>query len=170
MAIDLATVGSSPKQLNEKFAPAAIDLDDEARLTADPTLAGKVFRLGEKIHLVGTVTADVEIGCTRCLEPVTRHLEVGFEDIFLDSEHEKLADEAEIPVEALDEALVTDNEIDLADVTREQILLALPAQVFCKEDCQGLCPKCGENRNLIDCICEDNEIDPRWAALKDFRS
>lgn len=170
MVIDLASVGTTPKQLDMKFARGDINLEDEARLTSDPTLTGDVFRLGEKIHLAGTVTADIEVDCTRCLEPVARHLEVGFEDIFVDSKHEKLADEAEIPVEALDEALVTENEIDLADVVREQVLLALPEQIFCREDCQGLCPECGENRNLIDCNCGDNQIDPRWAALKDFRS
>jgi uncharacterized protein len=52
---------------------------------------------------------------------------------------------------------------------REQILLNLPEQVFCKEDCKGLCQKCGANRNLIDCKCDSDETDPRWAALKNLK-
>ena len=60
------------------------------------------------------------------------------------------------------------SEIDLAEIAREQILLDLPQQFFCKDDCKGLCEKCGTNLNLKDCDCEDDEIDPRWAALKNL--
>ena len=59
--------------------------------------------------------------------------------------------------------------LDLKEIIREQILLNLPEQVFCTPDCKGLCPKCGANRNLIDCNCNETEIDPRWAALKNLR-
>jgi len=58
----------------------------------------------------------------------------------------------------------------MADVIREQILLATPEQVYCRDNCEGLCPKCGENRNLINCNCSDDDIDPRWAALKDLKN
>ena len=58
---------------------------------------------------------------------------------------------------------------DSVEVVREQILLAMPEQVFCWEDCKGLCPKCGTNLNLIDCKCADDEVDPRWAALKSLK-
>jgi uncharacterized protein len=46
--------------------------------------------------------------------------------------------------------------------------LNLPEQVFCREDCRGLCAKCGANRNATDCGCEEKEIDPRWAGLKNL--
>jgi uncharacterized protein len=71
--------------------------------------------------------------------------------------------------EALDESLVENGLIDTAEVVREQILLAIPDQVFCREDCKGLCPKCGANLNLIDCKCSDDDIDPRWAALRNLK-
>ena len=75
----------------------------------------------------------------------------------------------EVTIEDLDESPVPGGEIDLKEVVREQIMLALPEQVFCKDDCKGLCPKCGANGNLIDCKCADDEIDPRWAALKNLK-
>ena len=54
-------------------------------------------------------------------------------------------------------------------VKRAQVLLLnLPEQVLCKEDCKGLCPECGTNLNLKDCDCGDKDIDPRWAALKNL--
>jgi uncharacterized protein len=48
------------------------------------------------------------------------------------------------------------------------LILETGEPVLCKEDCQGLCLKCGSNLNLIDCKCEDEQIDPRWAALKNL--
>jgi uncharacterized protein len=69
----------------------------------------------------------------------------------------------------LDVDAITSDELDLKEVVREQILLNLPEQEFCGEDCKGLCQKCGTNLNLIDCKCEETEIDPRWAALKNLK-
>jgi uncharacterized metal-binding protein YceD (DUF177 family) len=78
------------------------------------------------------------------------------------------ADEIQLGSSDLDESLLPDGQIDLAEVVREQLILQTDEPVVCQEDCLGLCPKCGGNRNLIDCRCEENEIDPRWAALKNL--
>ena len=77
-------------------------------------------------------------------------------------------DEREVSVEELDTAVLEGYDLDLKEVVREQILLALPEQAFCREDCKGLCEKCGANRNLIDCKCTESDIDPRWSALKNL--
>ena len=58
----------------------------------------------------------------------------------------------------------------LEDALREQVLLALPLKVICREDCKGLCPHCGANLNDGQCSCADDVDDPRWTALKDLRS
>jgi uncharacterized protein len=114
------------------------------------------------------ITAKIETECTRCLESVTRTLEIPFRDLFVDASRETTQRETELAIDDMDESLVIGGRIDLAEVVREQILLALPEQVLCREDCRGLCPKCGGNRNLIDCSCDRDEIDPRWAALKNL--
>ena len=56
------------------------------------------------------------------------------------------------------------------EAAREQLLLALPLKVTCREDCKGLCPQCGKNLNQERCSCSTEVEDPRWAALKDVRS
>ena len=169
MIIDLASVGTSPKPLAARFAPAEIDLDNEGTLTSDAALSGEIFSRDGKVHVDASISADVSLVCTRCLEPIARRLEFRFDGIFVDAEQESSRAESELAVEDLDESLVIGGQIDLADVVREQILLALPEQVFCNEDCKGLCPKCGGNRNLIDCNCDKEEIDPRWASLRDLK-
>ena len=62
-------------------------------------------------------------------------------------------------------------ESDLLDITepvRESLLLAVPLQALCREDCRGLCPVCGADRNEGDCGCDTTSVDPRLAALKQF--
>ena len=111
----------------------------------------------------------IELRCSRCLEPLERHLEIAFDDVFVDASEEPTVTETEVAETELDESLVIGGSVDMSEVVREQILLAMPEQVYCKDDCKGLCPKCGGNRNLTDCSCADDETDPRWAALKDLK-
>src|SRR5581483_7500272 len=57
----------------------------------------------------------------------------------------------------------------LEDILREQVLLQLPMQTVCSEDCRGICPVCGANRNETECHCEVHPGDDRWIALKDIQ-
>jgi len=56
--------------------------------------------------------------------------------------------------------------LELADVVREQVMLWLPMRGLCREDCKGICPSCGVNRNAETCVCVETFVDPRWDALK----
>lgn len=170
MIIDLASLGVSPKQFEISFAPEEIDIDGEATIKSEIAFNGQVSRVNERTFVRGAIKADAEVDCTRCLEPVDRPIDITFEDVFVEAVAESDKDEVELAVEQLDEALLESEEIDLAEVVREQILLDLPEQIFCKEDCRGLCPQCGGNRNLIDCSCERDQVDPRWAALKELQN
>ena len=170
MIIELANIGPRPKAIDLVVSTNDIDLDvDGTELKADVKFAGKTIREDGKAHVRGTITTDLTIDCTRCLEPVAETIDISFDDIFVDPADAPNDTEIAVAAEELDEAIAEDGKVDLINVIREQILLALPEQRFCREDCKGLCPKCGGNRNLIDCKCEENEIDPRWAALKNFR-
>jgi len=59
--------------------------------------------------------------------------------------------------------------LELNDVLREFVLLALPMQRLCSENCKGICPECGQNRNHNECRCQTAAVDDRWAALKELR-
>lgn len=170
MIIDLASVGKIAKEIAIAFDPTEIDLESEnATLKGTTAFTGETQRVDGRAHVRGKITADLSLDCSRCVEPVEKHFDILFDDVFIDASEEPRVDETEVRAEDLDESLVIDGKIDLIEVVREQLLLALPEQVFCREDCKGLCPECGANRNLIDCKCADNEVDPRWAALKNLR-
>ena len=170
MIIDLANLGTTAKAIDIEFDPSEIDLAGEMiQLKGKTAFNGEIEGVDGKGQLRGSVKADVSVDCTRCLEPIERHFEFPFRAIFVDSSHEDTNAEAEVSDDALDESLVPDGQINMAEVIREQLLLAVPEQIFCREDCRGLCSKCGSNLNLIDCKCADDEIDPRWAALKNLK-
>jgi uncharacterized protein len=170
MIIDLSSVRIEPKTIKGIFETEEIDLTGEdLELTASVKMVAEISKLATKTSLAGTINTSLTRDCTRCLEPVAGELEFQFETSFVDADHEEPNTDIEVSVEDLDVSLIEDGMVDLADIAREQILLALPIQNFCKEDCRGLCPKCGANLNLIDCKCADDEIDPRWAALKGLK-
>jgi len=58
--------------------------------------------------------------------------------------------------------------VDLDEIAREQVLLAVPSQIRCRADCKGLCAICGADRNVSDCGCQVTEVDPRWAGLREI--
>jgi uncharacterized protein len=169
MIIDLDSIGRSPRQIDITFDASQIELADEARLVGKVDFRGSFSREGLRTIVQGEIATDLIVDCSRCLEPVNRHFDIPFEAVFVDTDDEAADEEIRVGTEHLDESLVIDGQIDIAEVVREQIILALPETALCREDCQGLCPKCGANRNLIDCRCTDDEIDPRWAALKNLK-
>ena len=78
----------------------------------------------------------------------------------------ELPEDLELTREDLEECFYEGETIDLDEILREQLLLALPMYPRCQESCRGLCPVCGVNLNEQSCSCEREEIDPRWVALR----
>lgn len=170
MIIDLHSFEGRSKEFDFDIFADEIDLDlEDARLRSDVKISGELIRQIAQTDVIGKIAAEIEVNCLRCLEPVADSVSVDYEVSYVTPEN--FGAEKEQPVDQAD--LATDvfsgDQIDLTEIAREQILLNLPQQVFCKPDCKGLCPQCGANRNLIDCNCDDNEVDPRWAALKNLK-
>ena len=168
MIIDLGTLGKTPKPIEHSFGADAIELSDGMRLVEPARFTGEVRRDEVRTEVRGHVSAKIAADCVRCLETVEQPVEIDFDDIFIDAENEPTDDEIQVSGVDLDVSLLTESTIDLAEIVREQLILGTDEPILCEEDCQGLCPKCGGNRNLIDCKCEDDDVDPRWAALKNL--
>ena len=58
------------------------------------------------------------------------------------------------------------SELDLSESIREELIFAIDPYVVCDPECKGLCPRCGVNRNTDSCECTEDEVDPRWDALR----
>lgn len=169
MIIDLIKQGNSPLDFDLSIPAEEIDLDNEnVRLRGDIAAKGSLTKRIVQTDIEGEIKTEIEIDCTRCLSSITRSLEIPFHASYIAPENYTDEKEAELRGDDLDIAISEDDRVDMTELVREQILLNLPEQVLCKDDCKGLCPKCGADRNLIDCKCEEKEIDPRWSALEDL--
>jgi len=170
MIVELADIEGTTRPFDFELAPDVLDLEDsDLKLNGDVHATGEIERTSAEVVVKGSITGDAEIECSRCLKPLERNLKIDFQANFVTPEHFSVDKENEVPISDLDTDVLEGDRIDIKDIVREQILLNVPEQVFCEPDCKGLCPKCGANRNLIDCKCDLNETDPRWAALKNLR-
>ena len=169
MIVDLANVSGSAKY---KFSVPGDDIDLETpgvQLMGDVRVTCEVTRHIIETVVTGTVETAAEIDCTRCLKPVSQELDIPFEVSFVAPDAFPTAEEVKLNESDLGVDVFQGEQIDLKEVTREQILLNLPDQVICSEDCKGLCERCGTNLNMGECSCDEDDIDPRWAALQGLK-
>ena len=170
MIIEVTEIEGASRPFDFTMEPDDIALDQAGfRLTGNVQVRGEALRRAAQIEVKGTIAGQAENDCTRCLEPIERPVSVDFEVAFVEAENFTSAKDHEVQSDDLDTDILDSNSIDLKQIAREQILLNVPEQVFCRPDCKGLCAKCGADRNLIDCKCDETETDPRWDALKNLR-
>jgi uncharacterized protein len=166
MIVDLPGLSQPELAFNFNSEP---DLEEEAaRLTVPAAASGRLVNHAGYVEVEGLIRGTIELDCTRCLKPIIKPLGVKFKVDYVRKEDYATDIEAEVRPESLDTAVYDDEKIDLGELVREQIVLDLPAQIFCRPDCKGLCVTCGADLNDGPCECRGTEIDPRWAALKNL--
>lgn len=170
MIVDVATMQAAEGYFDFSIAAEDINLENEtARLIQPVRVSGKVTKRSIGWNVAGDINTKAQIECSRCLQPIEKLLEIPFRAVFVTDEFYSQAKETELRGEDLEVAVFAGDRIDLTELAREQILLELPEQIFCRDECKGLCDKCGANRNLVNCSCAENDIDPRWSALKNLK-
>ncbi len=113
-------------------------------------------------HLVAVALAATLYGpCERCLREVALRVDAQEEE-FVPSGKDAW-DEAEAS------EFIVGTVVDVKGLAREALVLALPAQIICKEECRGLCPRCGRDLNQGLCDCDPEDVDERWNRLKDLK-
>ena len=121
---------------------------------------------GADVVVQGHLTATAPQTCGRCLESFPARVDVGV-DLRL-VPRPATGDSVELAADDLDVDFYTDDQVDLNRLIETETTLALPMKPLCQEDCRGLCPACGGNRNLVACGCGERAIDPRLAPLRDL--
>ncbi len=175
-AIDRSLALEGPYVEGEEFRPLSpVSLTgwlEPIKEDGEEALRGEGF-----FRLRGRMSCRIELSCVRCLEPVPMEVAEDLDLLYLPqsanaaagesggNESEGLSDRGLAP-EELAVSFYRDERIDLSQMAREQILLALPMKPLCKGDCRGLCPQCGANRNVQRCGCAPEDSDSRWAPLK----
>ena len=119
-----------------------------------------------RYRIAGHVNGELELMCSRCLEPFTMPVAGSFDLRYVPRAENVGEGEREVGEDDLTTAFYDDDQIDLSELISEQLHLALPMKALCSETCQGLCPHCGTNLNTGTCSCNEKWEDPRLAALK----
>lgn len=189
MRVKIDEIRDEGLKLNERMSLEQLGTALEGsgfRATEPLAVSAHLRKVSGGVLLTGQFTSRVAAECKRCLTDAVLELPVSFtlnlvpeslargEDVLdKDEQEEKDRGQAEsggsFGMDDADEELFNGKVIELEPIVREQVLLSLPMNAVCREDCQGLCPQCGQNRNEKPCDCDAKFVDPRFAALKNFK-
>ena len=165
--LDTRELGRRPGSQREvtRTVPAPADLGIEVLSVPEGSPVELDLRLEavmEGVLVTGTATAALEGECVRCLEPITDDMSARFQELFV-------YDDRDVdPDEELEVSKLQDDLVDLEPLLRDAVVLALPFQPLCQDDCPGLCTECGASLKDDPEHTHDAPIDPRWAALADL--
>jgi len=155
-ARELLRVPGSTRTIDASIDAGDLGVDDE-RITGPVTVVLEAVSNIDGVVVAGSISIPWSVACRRCLADVTGTATVDVEEIYQDD----VVDEDAYAIEG--------DQIDLAPAVREYVLIELPDGPLCRDDCAGICPVCGADRNEAPCDCDNSVRDARWAALDDLR-
>ncbi len=167
MKINISNLSEGIHDYEFEEDPSAIELDE--RFSKPVSVKVELEKRRRQLFLTGHVNTFGEFVCDRCLDSFTREIRADYRMAYVyEIKGSERVGRSEDP-EAGDEVTViheSTNEIDISKDVREFLLLAVPMKLLCKDDCAGLCGKCGTNLNYKKCNCPKEDADPRWDKLK----
>ena len=167
MLIDVSQI--PPDGLDVALPEEVLDLGAPPETCASPATVRAdlhVGRSGRGLLISGSLSSGVVLLCSRCLESFEFHTDDRF-DLYCETGAQGLPEqEHELAGDELDVTYLEQGRINTDHLLRENILLSLPVQPLCHEDCRGLCPHCGANLNQGACGCRPTHTDPRLEALR----
>jgi uncharacterized protein len=170
MKLDLTRYRQPLTHFARTFQPEDVDADLDTYQVATPVeLAFDIHKDKDKFRLVGRVRTELELTCSRCVEPYRFPVDAEFDQRYLPASEVSADADAEVEQDDLETSYYENDQIDLSELMREQFYLALPMKPLCREDCKGLCAQCGTNLNTGTCDCAPVWEDPRLAALKQLK-
>ncbi len=159
----LSRIKEGHSEYEDQTTPAELDLLEEGfSLPIDISYA--VDKVGEEIFVKTRLRTSVELTCDRCLENYTLALDEIISAVM--TFDDKLAAGEDEDIYLITKAT---REVDITEAVRETLLLAIPYKKLCREDCKGLCPRCGANLNVSPCTCDLKPADPRWEMLRNIK-
>ena len=131
--------------------------------------SGRVIRDLAGYRLTARLSYEQTLTCTRCLQSLARSVADDIELAIQTSASEPMLGEHELRASELKTQFLEGQELDTTAILMEQLQLNIPMKPLCREDCAGLCPQCGVDRNQVRCSCTESEVDPRWQTLEQWR-
>ena len=166
MFLDVKDLAVRKLRIRKTYRPGSIDYHSAEIKQVQPLEVTATAELvNGQIHVFGELETRIELACARCLEPVIEELSRAFDLFYSPVPRGGRPEEERLKEDDSEIGFFEGEGLFLADVLKEQVLLALPLKVICQSDCRGLCPNCGANLNHEECRCETHATDPRMAPL-----
>ncbi len=155
---------------SDQVSLAALGIDAAGSEDAVMNINVEATYLGDRVLVKGRWYVDLKDVCSRCLEQADYRQEEQFTEEF--TRLTGSAPEADpdcAPFAGEENFSYSGDVLDLAEYLRQSFLMSQPLKILCREDCRGLCPVCGVDRNREECCCQDEKIDPRLRVLERFK-
>jgi uncharacterized protein len=167
MLIEISKI--PPEGMDLAVPEVSLDLGGPSDVWAGPVTVGAALRFdrsGRGVVVSGTFRGGIQLVCSRCLEPFGFAAEEPFRLYFETARPGRAEEQQELTDDELDVTYVEEGRINTDDLLRENVLLSLPVQPLCREQCRGLCGQCGADLNEGSCGCQESRPDPRLEALR----
>ena len=173
MKVKLENIGDEGLLLDEEVKPEwlqeALGKNSPFSVMVPVKLRVQLFKADRVVHVRGDVGVKFQAECSRCLAQMDESLKVNIEvALFPSDSGSDAAEDGEIEEADIGIATYEGQEIDLADIVRDEVFLQLPMTPVCRKTGAGLCGSCGANRNDGPCGCPES-LDLRWVALRDVK-
>ena len=126
----------------------------------DVCFSGTITNIGNVLEFKANVKGSFTVLCARCMKELEKTFDIDFTEMLVNNADDVSDKDAVLLFEG--------HEVDLDDIIESNILVNLSLRYLCSDSCKGLCPVCGADRNVTDCSCGEDEIDPRMAGLKNL--
>lgn len=146
------------------FGPKVLGFEEGVELTP-VEVEGELVEAAPNFLLSARLTYRQSVPCDRCLRPVESEVDSRLELLVVDRPKPADSGERQLGEAELGVVELGSETLDTAPLVADQVQLGLPTRPLCREDCRGLCPRCGANLNDGPCGCGEPPGDPRWAAL-----
>ena len=167
LRVDLGQLGREGSVTVEGSLSAEDELwkDSDLRWAGDVAVKLRASFAGTgEVVARGSVEGMLRQECRRCLDPVDTPFSSDLTMVFVAERSDEDEESGAYAFEA------SGSELELGEAVREELILAINPYVVCDPECKGLCSRCGANLNEGPCDCTDDEVDPRWGALRDLKS
>jgi uncharacterized protein len=171
--ISLRELELHPVRFDVEIPSGEINFDSKLSQSSELKAKGSAHLLNRslgEIRVEGDLRVTIGGTCDRCVEPASVAVENHFDLVYMPAAVAPKGGEDEIDEAGVEVGFYEGSGLELNEVLREVVLLALPMQMTCSEDCRGVCPKCGQNRNQGDCGCRVEATDDRWEKLRALRA
>lgn len=171
MRIELEKLGGGKGSFAHTYQPDELNpVDERVSLSAAASVSGNVRRAGNEVLVNGHIETRAQVECDRCLKPLELPVSADFALEYITGADYESSSTTALSEEQMSVSVFDGEAIDVDEIVKEQVLLAVPARTLCRDDCKGICPECGVDLNNGQCSCSAEEVDPRWAALKSLKN